>query len=211
MTASKRSGAIAAPVDFRRRRPLSGIVWQWSSRRSFRTLLEADDDVREWQDLGRTSALSAELAGDPRIDISSVETTDADWFDLGVVVTIDGRSIRSGRVHGALAGPQEGPAERRGVLLAVASLASAPARSHRRGGRARGMGDRARASAGIRRLCGRAFEDLADEAAARRSRGVPRARHRATPTGSSARRSTAALRADLRPYQRVGYGWLVFL
>ena len=34
-----------------------------------------------------------ELAGVPEITITTVESTDRDWFDLGVIVTIDGRSI----------------------------------------------------------------------------------------------------------------------
>lgn len=34
-----------------------------------------------------------ELTGDPAITISTVESTDPDWFDLGILVRIDGRTI----------------------------------------------------------------------------------------------------------------------
>jgi hypothetical protein len=34
-----------------------------------------------------------ELTGDPHVTVSTVESTDPDWFDLGVIVTIDGRTI----------------------------------------------------------------------------------------------------------------------
>ncbi|MDQ4212778.1 DEAD/DEAH box helicase [Microbacterium capsulatum] len=34
-----------------------------------------------------------EFTGDPAITITTVESTDPDWFDLGVIVRIDGRSI----------------------------------------------------------------------------------------------------------------------
>ncbi|MFC0716154.1 DNA/RNA helicase, partial [Cellulomonas biazotea] len=34
-----------------------------------------------------------ELAGEPEITVSTVESTDPDWFDLGVIVRIDGRNI----------------------------------------------------------------------------------------------------------------------
>src|SRR5690606_19703789 len=34
-----------------------------------------------------------ELTGTPEITVSTVESTDPDWFDLGIIVTIDGTSI----------------------------------------------------------------------------------------------------------------------
>ena len=34
-----------------------------------------------------------ELTGDPAITVSTVESTDPDWFDLGILVRIDGRTI----------------------------------------------------------------------------------------------------------------------
>jgi len=34
-----------------------------------------------------------ELTGEPEITVSTVESTDPDWFDLGVLVKIDGRTI----------------------------------------------------------------------------------------------------------------------
>ena len=35
----------------------------------------------------------AELTGDPAITVSTVESTDPDWFELGILVRIDGRTI----------------------------------------------------------------------------------------------------------------------
>jgi hypothetical protein len=43
-----------------------------------------------------------ELTGDPEVKVSTFESTDSDWFDLGIVVTIDGRSIPFGPLFTAL-------------------------------------------------------------------------------------------------------------
>src|SRR5690606_2770773 len=43
-----------------------------------------------------------ELTGDPRIEVTTVESPDPDWFDLGVVVTIDGRRLPFGKLFTAL-------------------------------------------------------------------------------------------------------------
>ena len=34
-----------------------------------------------------------ELTGEPEITVSTVESSDPDWFDLGILVKIDGRTI----------------------------------------------------------------------------------------------------------------------
>ena len=43
-----------------------------------------------------------ELTGDPQVKVTTVETTDSDWFDLGILVTIDGRRIPFGPLFTAL-------------------------------------------------------------------------------------------------------------
>ncbi|WP_367180663.1 SWIM zinc finger domain-containing protein, partial [uncultured Microbacterium sp.] len=43
-----------------------------------------------------------ELTGDPEVKVTTVESTDSDWFDLGILVTIDGRLIPFGPLFTAL-------------------------------------------------------------------------------------------------------------
>ncbi|OZB87946.1 MAG: DNA/RNA helicase, partial [Microbacterium sp. 14-71-5] len=52
--------------------------------------LEARGIVTETTGTPRTYA---ELTGDPAITVSTVESTDPDWFELGILVRIDGRTI----------------------------------------------------------------------------------------------------------------------
>lgn len=196
-----------APVDFASAGTLSGIdAAELASR--LLPLLEAEADIRV--EISGERPPYRELAGDPRIDITSVETTDADWFDLGVVVTIDGRRVPFGTLFTALS------RGRKKILLSDGAYFSL---SHPSLQRLRDLIDEAgeldewetgpRISRYQTALWAD-FEDLADEAqpavswratveALRDADGVP-----ATPLPS-------ALQADLRPYQRVGYDWLAFL
>ncbi|MDX2290659.1 MULTISPECIES: hypothetical protein, partial [Streptomyces] len=43
-----------------------------------------------------------ELRGDPSLTITAVPSPDRDWFDLGIVVVIDGRTIPFGTLFSAL-------------------------------------------------------------------------------------------------------------
>ncbi|MBT2474149.1 hypothetical protein J7E68_06060, partial [Microbacterium sp. ISL-103] len=43
-----------------------------------------------------------ELTGDPEVKVTTVETTDSDWFDLGILVTLDGSRIPFGPLFTAL-------------------------------------------------------------------------------------------------------------
>ncbi|MGW9826386.1 SNF2 domain-containing protein/helicase-like protein/SWIM zinc finger [Brevibacterium pityocampae] len=45
-----------------------------------------------------------ELTGAPHVRITTAESTRTDWFDLGILVTIDGKQIPFGRLFEALAG-----------------------------------------------------------------------------------------------------------
>jgi superfamily II DNA or RNA helicase len=151
-----------------------------------------------------------ELAGDPRIEVSTVETTDADWFDLGVVVSIDGRTIPFGTLFTALS------RGRKKILLSDGAYFSL---SHPSLQRLRDLideaGDLDEWETGPRisryqTALWADFEDLADQAqpavswrttveALRDVEAVP-----STPL-------PAGLHAELRPYQRAGFDWLAFL
>ncbi|MBW9108642.1 DEAD/DEAH box helicase family protein [Microbacterium ureisolvens] len=196
-----------APVDFASADTLTGLdAAEFASR--LLPLLEADTDVRV--EISGERPQYRELAGDPRIDITTVETNDPDWFDLGVVVTIDGRRIPFGALFTALS------RGRKKILLSDGAYFSL---SHPALQRLRELideaGDLDEWETGPRisryqTALWADFEDLADEAqpavswratveALRDADGVPSA-----PLPS-------ALHAELRPYQRAGYDWLAFL
>ena len=171
-------------------------------------LVELDPDV-ELEISGERPAYR-ELTGDPRIGIATVETTDADWFDLGVIVTIDGRRIPFGTLFTALS------RGRKKILLSDGAYFSL---SHPSLQRLRDLIDEAgeldewetgpRISRYQTALWAD-FEDLADEA-------QPAVSWRATVEALRDVDSVpeaplpVALNAELRPYQRSGYDWLAFL
>ena len=151
-----------------------------------------------------------ELTGTPEVTVTTVETTESDWFDLGVIVTIDGRSIPFGPLFTAMS------RGRKKLLLVDGSYFSL---NHPALDRLRELleeaGELAEWEAGPRISryqtdLWEEFEDLADQSEAavgwrataeglRRASGVP-----ATPVPSG-------LRAELRPYQKTGFDWLAFL
>lgn len=144
-----------------------------------------------------------ELRGDPRITVTTVETDDADWFDLGILVQIDGRSIPFTPLFTALALRQKK------LLLVDGSYFSL---AHPGLDRLRDLLDEAaqldewEAGPRISRYqmpLWEDFEDLADEALPARSW---RAAARALRDGGAPVRvdAPAGLRAELRPYQREG-------
>ncbi|UJP11008.1 SNF2 family helicase [Microbacterium sp. KUDC0406] len=151
-----------------------------------------------------------ELSGEPEITVSTVESTDPDWFDLGFLVKIDGRTIPFEPLFTALS------LRRKNLLLVDGSHFSL---AHPALDRLRELIDEA-ATLGEWETGPRIsryqtalwddFEDLADQSepavswratvdALRAESGVPA---RATPDG---------LRARLRPYQQAGLEWLAFL
>ncbi len=151
-----------------------------------------------------------ELTGIPEITVSTVESTDADWFDLGVIVTIDGRSIPFTPLFTALT------LQRKKMLLADGAYFSL---AHPALQRLRDLIDEAaevaewetgpRISRAQTALWAD-FEDLADVA-------EPAVAWRALAQGLRNADSVpetvppAGLDADLRPYQRAGLDWLAFL
>lgn len=151
-----------------------------------------------------------ELTGDPHVSVSTVESTDPDWFDLGVIVTIDGRTIPFTPLFTALA------RGRRTLLLSDGGYFSLahPALQRLKDLLAE-AGELAEWETGAR-ISRRSvqlwadFEDVADEAA-------PAVSWRATLEGLRDLERIdpaplpAGLRAELRPYQRAGFDWLAFL
>ncbi|MEV8369235.1 DEAD/DEAH box helicase [Microbacterium sp. NPDC064584] len=151
-----------------------------------------------------------ELTGDPHVTVSTVESTDPDWFDLGVIVKIDGRTIPFSPLFTALT------RGRRTLLLSDGGYFSL---AHPALQRLKDLiaeaGELAEWETGAR-ISRRSidlwddFEDVADEAlpaVAWRAtleglRDVEHIGHTALPQG---------LRAELRPYQRAGFDWLAFL
>lgn len=151
-----------------------------------------------------------ELSGDPEITVSTVESTDADWFDLGILVKIDGRTIPFTPLFTALT-------QRRTKLLLVDG--SYFSLAHPALDTLRELIDEAaelvewETGPRISRYqtaLWEEFEDLADEA-------LPATSWRATAEGLRAAKEVPAtalpvgLKAELRPYQKTGFDWLAFL
>ena len=197
----------AAPVPFAPGGSLSGLDAAEFASELLPTLEAAADVLVQ---ISGTRPRYRELSGDPRIEVTTVESADADWFDLGVVVSIDGRRIPFASLFTALA------RGRKKLLLSDGAYFSL---SHPSLGRLRDLIaeaselDEWEAGPRISRYqtdLWADFEDVADEAvpavswratveALRSVEAIPPA---ALPTG---------LRAELRPYQQAGYDWLAFL
>ncbi len=156
--------------------------------------LEALDGVRV--ERTGTPRRYTELTGTPEITVSTVESTDPDWFDLGVIVTIDGRRIPFGPLFTALSRRRtQAAAGGRAVLLARASRARPAAGAARRGRRPCPSGRPRRASAATRSTCGPTSKILP-------IRPSPPCRGGATARGSARRgahRADAGARRDSRP------------
>lgn len=197
----------SSPVAFAASGTLAGLdAAEFSAR--LLPELEALADVRV--DLIGERPRYRELSGDPRVAVSTVETSDADWFDLGIIVTIDGRSIPFGPLFSALT------RGRKKLLLSDGAYFSL---NHPSLQRLRELIDEAgeldewESGPRISRYqtdFWADFEDLAEES-------LPAVAWRQTVAGLRDVEEIpqtplpATLRADLRPYQRAGFDWLAFL
>lgn len=172
------------------------------------TALDVLDEVRV-----RTSGTAPsfrELRGDPRLRITAVESADRDWFDLGIIVTIDGRTIPFGTLFSALS---------RGRTRIKLSDGAWFSLAHPALQRLRELLDEA---AGLDEwetgprlprthlALWAEFEDLADQSeAAVEWRGLARALREIGEVPEVA--PPPGFLADLRPYQREGLSWLALL
>ena len=197
------------PVERRSRHPVRCRASRRpSSRRGCLPLLEAADDVVV--EVSGERPRYRELTGDPHVTVSTMETTDPDWFDLGVIVTIDGRTIPFAPLFTALS------RGRRKLLLSDGRYFSL---AHPSLQRLRDLieeaGELEEWETGPRisryqTALWADFEDVADEAlpavswrqTAEALRDVEEMPSTALPRG---------LHAELRPYQRAGFDWLAFL
>ncbi|MGP6176898.1 DEAD/DEAH box helicase [Microbacterium sp. A196] len=151
-----------------------------------------------------------ELSGAPEITVSTVESADPDWFDLGILVRIDGRSIPFAPLFTALS------MRRTKLLLIDGSYFSL---AHPALDALRELIDEAtdltewETAPRISRYqtdLWEEFEDLADEA-------IPSTTWRATAeglrdaTGVPPTALPDSLKAELRTYQKAGFDWLAFL
>jgi len=202
-----RTWDASGPVPFAARGSLDGIEAAEFVAHTV-PALERLDDVEVMIE-GRRRGYQ-ELSGDPQIVVSTVETNDPDWFDLGILVSIDGHTIPFQALFSALV------RGRTKMLLADGSFFTL---SHPSLDRLRELiqeaAELAEWETGPRISRYQAtlwedFEDLADVSA-------PALAWRAAVEGlrDSARVEPAplpaALHAGLRPYQRSGYDWLAML
>ncbi|WP_240642300.1 DEAD/DEAH box helicase [Microbacterium sulfonylureivorans] len=199
--------AETAPGAFAAEGALSGLEAAEFAARVL-PALEGLDDV-EVELIGERPRYR-ELTGDPHVSISTVESSDPDWFDLGIIVTIDGRTIPFAPLFTALT------RGRRKLLLSDGQYFSL---AHPSLQRLRDLieeaGDLAEWETGPRISRYQTdlwadFEDVADEA-------EPAVSWRATAeglrgaSGIPSLSPPVGLRAQLRPYQREGFEWLAFL
>jgi superfamily II DNA or RNA helicase len=159
-----------------------------------------------------------ELTGTPHLTVSTLETDKRDWFDLGVLVHIDGRSIPFNPIFTALA------KNKKKLLLSDNTYLSLTQPVF---DRLRDLIEEARSlqewETGLRINRHQAslwsdFEDLADETdqavSWRAAVGGLLQLQRGETDAAALPRDTplpAGLAATLRPYQVAGFEWLVFL
>lgn len=151
-----------------------------------------------------------ELRGDPTLRITAVESVDRDWFDLGIVVTIDGRTIPFGMLFSALSRGRTRIKLSDGAWFSLAHPALQRLRDLLEEAAALDEWETGPRLPRTHLALWAEFEDLADQseaavewrALARALREVGEVPPVPTPPGFS---------ADLRPYQREGLSWLALL
>ncbi|SDO75025.1 Superfamily II DNA or RNA helicase, SNF2 family [Microbacterium sp. ru370.1] len=151
-----------------------------------------------------------ELRGDPTLRITAVESVDRDWFDLGIVVTIDGRTIPFGMLFSALSRGRARIKLSDGAWFSLAHPSLQRLRDLLEEAAALDEWETGPRLPRTHLALWAEFEDLADQseaavewrALARALREVGEVPPVPTPPGFS---------ADLRPYQREGLSWLALL
>ena len=157
---------------------------------------------------GKTTLTAVDA--DPRITVTTVESPDADWFDLGVIVTVDGRTIPFAPLFTALT------IGRKRLLLADGRYFSL---AHPALDQLRELIDEAatleewQTGPRISRYQTALWEDFEDLADVAEPAVTWRARTEGLRGASEVPRlePPAGLTATLRPYQQSGFEWLAFL
>lgn len=172
--------------------------------------LQAAEDVRV--EVSGIERVYRELSGDPRITVSTVETTDPDWFDLGILVEVEGRRIPFTPLFTALA------QRRKKMLLSDGAYFSL---AHPALDRLRDLIDESRdlveweAGPRVSRYhvdLWEDFEDLADEAEpAVAWRAATRALREGDGAASAPVPVPPGVVTPLRDYQAEGFRWLAAL
>jgi superfamily II DNA or RNA helicase len=151
-----------------------------------------------------------ELRGDPSLRITTVESLDRDWLDLGIAVTIDGRLIPFGVLFTALSRGRTRIRLSDGAWFSLAHPALQRLRELLEEAAALDEWETGPRVPRTHLALWAEFEDLADQSdaavewrqLARALRDVAEVPEVATPPG---------FLADLRPYQREGLSWLALL
>ena len=204
----ERAWAAATDAPFAPAGALSGVEAAEFTTRVLPALQELPRVRAEVSGIARAYR---ELTGDPRITVRTVETTDADWFELGVHVEVEGRRIPFRPLFTAIA------QRRKKLLLSDGAYFSI---AHPALDRLRDLIEESRdliewdtEAARISRYqvqLWSEFEDLADQAEpAVRWRSAVDAMRAADPTRAAV--PSPRLATALRPYQRDGFAWLAAL
>jgi superfamily II DNA or RNA helicase len=170
--------------------------------------LERMDDVRVEVTGARPGY--RELRGAPEVSVTTVETADSDWFDLGVIVKIDGRSIPLGPLLAALTRGRRRMKLSDGAYFSLAHPSLVRLKELLEEASDLDEWETGPRISRYQTALWSEFEDLADHA-------EPAVAWRALVAGLRDTDAVvptplpAGLRADLRPYQRSGFDWLAFL
>jgi len=198
--------ASATPQPFLERGTLHGVdAAEWADR-VLPVFEEADVDVVI---TGRRKQYR-ELSGTPEITVSTVESTDPDWFDLGIIVTIDGKSIPFTPLFKALSMRRTKLLLIDGSYLSLAHPALQALRELIDEAAELAEWDTGPRISRHQTALWADFEDLADQS-------EPAVSWRALAEGLRDVDSVppspvpAGLNAQLRPYQKQGFDWLAFL
>lgn len=154
--------------------------------------------------------VARELRGDPHIRITTVESADPDWFDLGILVTIDGRTIPFAPLLKALTTGRKRMRLADGAYFSLAHPALSDLRDLLAEAAELSEWETGPRIARTHLALWSDFEDLADESEPARSWRALLEDLRSLET-IGATPLPAGLRAHLRPYQRAGFEWLAFL
>ena len=147
------------------------------------------------------------------IGLSTAELAgERDWFDLGVTISVEGRELPFAEVFAALAsGESQMLLDGRRPLLAARARAAVAAAADRGGPRARRLAARVAADQPLPGgAVGRARR-ARRRRPSRRRRGSARSARCSSSTRSPSTSRRRRLQAELRPYQREGFGWLASL